>query len=198
MGRLIYRPPALLRSSLSRFQIHAWILLAENRQQSIFVSMPRRKRPTEIPSPLETLPAAELDVLTFLWRHGPAMASEIRRAIAPFRPMAHGSAVTLLKRLEEKRLVAATSKQGKAFIYSATPKPESTYRRLVGNMLERVFGGNAFSLVSSLFADRPPNPDEVVQLRELLNQLVASSEGNRNAAATPSASTNKGRVKKEA
>jgi BlaI family transcriptional regulator, penicillinase repressor len=157
-----------------------------------------RKRSSETPSPLEALPPAELDVLTFLWRHGPATASEIRGALTSFRPMAHGSAVTLLKRLEEKRLVAATGKQGKAFIYSATPKPESTYRRLVGNMLERVFGGNALSLVSSLFADRPPNPDEVAQLRGLLNQLVASSEGNRKSASTHNASTNKGKSKKEA
>jgi len=160
--------------------------------------MRRRKRSNETPSPLEALPAAELDVLTFLWRHGPATASKIRSALASFRPMAHGSAVTLLKRLEEKRLVAATGKQGKAFIYSATPKPESTYRRLVGNMLERVFGGNALSLVSSLFADRPPRPDEVAELRGLLNQLVAASEGNRKGASTPNASTNRGKTKKEA
>ena len=136
------------------------------------------KGPASVPSALETLPAAELDVLAFLWRHGPATASDIRRAIAPFRPMAHGSAVTLLKRLEEKHLVAATGKQGKAFIYTATPKPDSTYRRLVRNMLDRVFGGNALSLVSSLFAGRPPNPDEVAQLRQLLDQLGKSRERN--------------------
>jgi predicted transcriptional regulator len=122
------------------------------------------------------LPAAELDVLSFLWRRGPATAGEIRDGIASFRPMAHGSVVTLLKRLEEKKLVAPVDKRGKAFVYEATRTPEPTYRRLVGDLLERVFGGNAVSLVSSLFAGRPPTGEELIQLRKLLNELTDSQK----------------------
>ena len=67
----------------------------------------------------DKLPAAELDVIAFLWRHEPATVSEIRKGVAAFRPMAHGSVITLLKRLEEKKLVAITGKRGKAFVYAA-------------------------------------------------------------------------------
>jgi predicted transcriptional regulator len=123
------------------------------------------------PAPSDGLPAAELDVLALLWRHGPATAADVRRGLARIRPMAHGSVVTLLKRLEAKRLVAPTDKRGKAFVYAATRKPGPTYRRLVGNLLERVFGGDAVSLVSSLFAGRAPTPVELGQLRRLLDEL---------------------------
>jgi BlaI family penicillinase repressor len=118
------------------------------------------------------LPAAELDVLALLWRQGPSTVTEIRKGILPFRPMAHGSVITLLKRLEEKKLVTATGKRGRAFIYAATQKPEPTYRRLVGSLLDRVFGGNTVSLVSSLFAGRAPKSSEIAQLRRLLDDLV--------------------------
>jgi len=134
--------------------------------------MDSRKRPrTSDDSPGE-LPAAELDVLALVWRHGPSTAADIRRGLVAFRPMAHGSVVTLLKRLEEKKLVTATGKRGKAFVYAATRRPEPTYRRLVGNLLDRVFGGNAVSLVSSLFAGRAPDAEEIAQLRSLLDNLV--------------------------
>jgi BlaI family penicillinase repressor len=114
-----------------------------------------------------------MDVLAFLWRSGPATVGEVRRGIGSFRPMAHGSVVTLLKRLEEKRLVTTTGeKRGKAFVYAATRRPEPTYRRLVGDMLDRVFGGNAVSLVSSLFAGRAPDAAEIAELHRLLDELT--------------------------
>lgn len=121
------------------------------------------------------LPAAELDLLVYLWRHGPATAAEVRAGVAGRRRMAHGSAITLLKRLEDKGLVAAAGKRGKAFVYAATCRPEPTHRRLVGDLLDRVFGGNAVSLVSSLFAGRAPSPDELRELRDLLDQLSTNT-----------------------
>ena len=51
------------------------------------------------------LPDAELDVLACLYRLENATVRQIREAIKKYRPMTHGSAVTLLKRLEEKSLV---------------------------------------------------------------------------------------------
>jgi predicted transcriptional regulator len=137
-----------------------------------------RRNPDKVPTGFAgALPPAELDLLVYLWRHGPATAAEVRAGVAGRRRMAHGSAVTLLKRLEDKGLVAATGKRGKAFVYAATCRPEPTHRRLVGDLLDRVFGGNAVSLVSSLFAGRAPSPDELRELRGLLDELSTTTPG---------------------
>jgi predicted transcriptional regulator len=125
------------------------------------------------------VPNAELDVLSLLWRRGPATAAELRDGIARFRPMAHASVVTLLKRLEERKLVSPTGKRGKAFVYAATHSPAPAYRRLVGNMLDRVFGGDSVSLVSSLFAGRTPRPEEVAQIRRLIDELDTGSRSTK-------------------
>ena len=146
--------------------------LDELRRLSIMAQMGSRKHPEKQADPSGQLPPAELDVLSHVWRNGPSTAADIRKGITAFRPMAHGSVVTLLKRLEEKKLVTAAGKRGRGFVYAATRRPEPTYRRLVGNLLDRVFGGNAVSLVSSLFAGRAPRADEVAELRRMLDDLV--------------------------
>jgi len=140
-------------------------LVDGNRHLSIFGCMAPKAQSSD------DLPDAELDVLAFLWQHGSGTAAGIRAGLKSFRPMAHGSVVTLLKRLEEKGLVVASGKQGKAFIYQPTRKPEPTYRRLVAQLRDRVFGGNAVSLVASLFAGRSPRADELRELRKLLDDL---------------------------
>ena len=118
------------------------------------------------------IPDAEMDVLACLWRSGSATAREIREELESFRPMAHGSTVTLLNRLEAKGLVAKRrGKVGRAFEFRPTRKPGPTYRRMVTRLLDRVFGGNPVALVASLLDGRKPTAEELAQIQELLDGL---------------------------
>lgn len=118
------------------------------------------------------LPDAELDVMGCLWQLGPQTAREIREALAESRPMAHASVCTLLKRLEGKRLVKRDkAKSGKAFIYTVTVQPTKTRRRMVNDLLDRMFAGSGVDLVASLLESRPPSADEIDRLQKLLNEL---------------------------
>ncbi|MEX2120928.1 MAG: BlaI/MecI/CopY family transcriptional regulator [Pirellulales bacterium] len=119
-----------------------------------------------------SLPDAEMDVMASLWKSGPATAREVREALAKRRPLAHSSVCTLLKRLEAKGLVARhKAKTGKAFVYSAAVQPTGTSRRLLSDLLDRMFGGSGVALVASLLETRPPSHDELDQLEALLNEL---------------------------
>ena len=118
------------------------------------------------------LPDAELDVMACLWREGPATARRLREALADKRPMAHASISTLLKRLEEKGLGAREKGPvGKAFVYRARGKPAKTYRRMLGDLLDRVFDGSGVALVASLFETRPPSEEEIDELERLVREL---------------------------
>ena len=126
----------------------------------------------------ENLPNAELEVLASLWQQGKATARGIREAMADFRPMSHGSMVSLLNRLEAKGLV--TKKKGpvgKAFVYRPTQRPEPTYRRIMRDLNERVFGGSGVAMVASLFESRPPSRQELDELEELLQELREKRAG---------------------
>jgi len=118
------------------------------------------------------LPDAELEVLAGLWKMGAATARDLRESLEPFRPMSHGAMVTLLNRLEEKGFV--TKKKGpvgKAFVYSPTRGPKPTFRRIMRETCERIFGGSGIAMVTSLFETRPPTGDELDKLQQLLDDL---------------------------
>lgn len=120
----------------------------------------------------ERLPDAELEVMACLWQLREATARQLREAMLEYRPMAHTSMVTLLGRLEAKGMVKrAKGPVGKAFVYAPLRRPNKTYRRVIGDVLERIFGGNGPALVASLFETKPPTPAELAQLQDLLDRL---------------------------
>ena len=118
------------------------------------------------------LPSAERDVLSCLWQEEQATARRIREMMKRYRPMAHGSVVTLLVRLEEKGLISKEKGPvGKAFIFKPTKRPEPTYRSLVKELLTRVFGGDALKMAATLFEVQSLSPAELEQLKGLVKGL---------------------------
>ena len=124
------------------------------------------------------IPEAELDVLACLQRFGEATARDIGDALRGYRPMAHGSVVTLLKRLESKSLVTKRKgPSGKAFVYRPTRGVKGTYQNLLKRIRQRVFGGDSVALVASLYESRPPSAQELQELERLLEKLKSESSG---------------------
>lgn len=124
----------------------------------------------------QELPDAELEVLACLWQKGEATAREVRESMESYRPLTHSAVSTLLTRLQDKGLVSRRKGPvGKAFLFRANERPKRTRRRLVGDLLERVFGGDALAVVSSLFETRTPTEDELERLQELLDDLKSTT-----------------------
>lgn len=118
------------------------------------------------------LPPAERDVLACLHRLGKASSREVMQSLAPLRPMALGSVVTLLRRLEAKKFVTKSKPEtGLGFIYQAARSSRITLRGLAKHFVERVFHGDNVALMASLFDTKPPTRAEVEQLQELLDEL---------------------------
>jgi BlaI family transcriptional regulator, penicillinase repressor len=120
------------------------------------------------------LPDAELEVLACLQRQNQATAREIRELMQAYRPMGHASVLTLLTRLEAKRLVTREKGPvGKAFVYLPTQRSRKTGSHLLKKIVQRVFHGDGVALVTSLFQTKPPSRDELVRLERLLTDLRA-------------------------
>jgi len=130
---------------------------------------PRKSKPS---MQAGNLPDTELEVLACLWQAGSATARHVRETMQRYRPMTHGAMVTILKRLESKGLVSRRKGPvGKAFLYEPTRSPQPTYRKIVKDMCERVFGGSGLTMVASLFESRPPTVEELDRLQVLLDEL---------------------------
>ncbi len=86
--------------------------------------------------------------------------------------MAHGSVLTLLKRLAEKGLVQRSkSGQGKSFLYHAQVDRAAGHRRLLRRVTDRIFAGNLATVVASLLSSRKPTPEELAEIRRMLDAV---------------------------
>lgn len=118
------------------------------------------------------IPEAELELLACLNRLGSATARDLRETLAEQRPMAHGSVLTLLGRLEAKELVVKKkAESGKAFVYRSTRRGAAVTRPLLRQLVDRVFGGSSVSLVASLLDSRKPSAEELDEMQELLDRM---------------------------
>jgi BlaI family penicillinase repressor len=120
-------------------------------------------------TPVDDLPTPtprELELLKVLWEHGPRSVSEVHRLLKDdgWRP-APNTVQTLLRIMETKGLVAHTA-EGRTFIYSPVFSREETASRF----LDRVFDGAASQLVQSLLKAERISPEELEQMRQLINQ----------------------------
>lgn len=123
------------------------------------------------------LPDAELEVLACLWKHGQLTARSIRERMVGYRPMTHAAVSTLLKRLQDKGMVVREKGPvGKAFLYRAATGPRKTYRRIVDDLIERIFSGSGTALVTTLLEARPPSAGELEELQRLLDDYRKREE----------------------
>jgi BlaI family penicillinase repressor len=91
----------------------------------------------------------ELDCMHALWILGPATVRDVRERIAPHRPRAYTTIMTILDRLARKGAVER-SKVGRAYLYRASLSAEDARTHAVGQVIENFFGGSPEALLSQL------------------------------------------------
>jgi predicted transcriptional regulator len=115
---------------------------------------------------LPTPTPRELELLKVLWEHGPRSVADVHRLLKPAdgRPVAQNTVQTLLRIMETKGLVSHTV-EGRTFIY----RPVFSREESASRFLDRVFDGAASQLVLSLLKAEKIPPDELEQLRQMIN-----------------------------
>src|ERR1700729_4385920 len=104
------------------------------------------------PSPrhaLLDLAPLELDCLNMLWPMGEGTVREIRDALAPRRPRAYTTIMTIMDRLARKGIVERR-KNGRAYIYSPNLSAEEARAQALGQVVENYFGGSKEALIAQL------------------------------------------------
>lgn len=128
----------------------------------------------------QKIPDAERDVLVCLNRLESATVKEIREALRSVRDLEVSSVLTLLKRLEAKKLVRKRkADKGKAFVFSPTAASKKACRHLMKDLFQHVFAGDTMAFMASFFETRKPTAAEIEQLQELLDELKAEKKGTK-------------------
>lgn len=113
---------------------------------------------------------AELEILRVLWRSGHATVREVHDRLPRSRRTGYTTVLKLLQIMMEKGLVAR-DETCRAHIYRARQSENQAQRQIVTDLMDRVFGGAAERLVMHALTARKATPDELAEIRLLLDRL---------------------------
>jgi BlaI family penicillinase repressor len=120
--------------------------------------MAKRKRPAMSP--------AETEVLRLVWESQKATVQQVYDALPANRKVTYVTVATLLRRLEEKGYLKHRAR-GKAFVYTPAAKKEEVINRTIGDLVQRLFGGNPVPLMQHLALHSEISDDDIEKLRDL-------------------------------
>jgi BlaI family transcriptional regulator, penicillinase repressor len=121
--------------------------------------VPRRKS--------EQLTPFELEIMNVLWETGPANVQTVQQRLR--RRSAYTTVQTMLNVLHRKGKVSRRLRD-KAYYYRPVVSRRQVATQAIGDIIERLFGGSAESLVMSLLETRHLTPEKLSRLNELLDK----------------------------
>jgi len=121
-------------------------------------------------APRQALSKGEMEVARLLWQLGEASVRQVHEAFAADRQMDFATVQTYLRRLETKGYARAKL-DGRTRIYTPRVRPRTVIRETVGDLVERLFGGETMPLVRHLIEERGIDADDLAELRQLIDRL---------------------------
>jgi BlaI family penicillinase repressor len=117
--------------------------------------------------------ASELEILRVLWSRGPSTVRDVHEALSEKKSLGYTSVLKLLQIMTAKGTVRRNETQ-RAHVYEVCLPAEQTKRQIAGDMLQRVFEGSASQLMMHALAGRKASPEEITELRRMLDDYERS------------------------
>ena len=123
----------------------------------------------KLPKPTD----GELAILRVLWKRGASTVRIVQEAIGP--DTGYTTVLKLMQIMTEKGLLRRNEAE-RSHIYEAAVPGSATQRQLVSHLLERAFEGSAAKLVMQALSVKRATPDEMAEIRRLLNEMERQSK----------------------
>lgn len=124
-----------------------------------------------IPRPTD----AELAILRVLWERGPSTVREVHDALSSTHDTGYTTVLKLLQIMIDKRLVIRDESQ-RAHVYAANESEQRTQRQLLGDLIDRAFGGSPAKLVMQALSGTKATAEELTAIRHMLEQIEGEAK----------------------
>ena len=125
---------------------------------------------------MPTFTARELDIMTALWRLGPATVGQVRDALgADGIDLAYNTVLTMLRILQEKGHVAHDS-EGRAHVYRSLVAREDASRSALTRLLDGLFDRSPEALLVHLVRYERLDRAALERLRALVDSELAEGD----------------------
>lgn len=129
-----------------------------------------RKRKNSQLTPLE------LEIMKVLWASSPATVQAVQEALPGDPRLAYTTVQTMLNVLFRKGKVKRALR-GRAFEYTPAVSREKAAGWAIRDMINRLFGGSAESLVMSLVESQRLSPEKLARLSKLIEKHQSAEAG---------------------
>jgi BlaI family penicillinase repressor len=129
--------------------------------------MPRlpSSQPTEV----------ELKILSILWEHGPSTARQIHNQLVEIRETNYSTTVKMLSVMFDKKLVKR-DETIRPLIFRPATTQDRTQQRMLKDLIRKAYDGSVASLVMQALTSQKSSPDELAEIRRLLNELEGGAK----------------------
>lgn len=113
---------------------------------------------------------SELGILRVLWQRGPSTVREVHDELNRTGETGYTTVLKLLQIMIEKGLVVRDEAQ-RAHVYATRQTEQRTQRQLLGDLVDRAFGGSPARLVMQALSETKASPEELSEIRELIRKM---------------------------
>jgi len=121
----------------------------------------------------EHLTPLELEIMNVLWETGSANVQSVQQKLN--RDLAYTTVQTMLNILHKKGKAKRTLKD-RAYFYKPAVSQKQVVSKQVADVIDRLFGGSAESLVMSLLETKHLTPAKLARLQKLIEKAEANDE----------------------
>ena len=123
----------------------------------------------------ENLTPLELEIMNVLWETGAANVQTVQQRLG--RELAYTTVQTMLNILHRKHKVKRSLKD-RAYFYRPAVSRTQVATQTVGDLVDRLFGGSAESLVMNLVETKHLTPEKLARLKEMIERAAGGEDAN--------------------
>lgn len=120
----------------------------------------------DLPRPTDS----ELEILRVLWNRGPSTVRDVFDDLNLSKPTGYTTVLKLMQIMAEKKLVRRDERQ-RAHVYEAQLPEEQTQNQLLGDLLNRAFGGSASRLVMRALSSTKTSKADLAEIRRTIDDM---------------------------
>ena len=112
----------------------------------------------------------ELQILRILWQSGGSTAREIHNGLAELKGTTYSTTVKMLSVMLDKGLVKRDESVSPQ-MYQATVSRKITQKKMLGDLIDKVYDGSALSLVLQALSSGRTSAEELAEVRRMVDEL---------------------------
>lgn len=121
-------------------------------------------------SPSSQLNDVELAILRVVWKLKKCTVREVHEALQGERNTRHTTTLKMMQVMCEKGLLVRDDSQRPQQYSPAVPESK-TQKKIVGDLINKVFGGSARKLIMHAVQSKQISREEIEEIRQMLDQL---------------------------